>query len=178
MKINTRDLTICAIFASLTAILSQISIPLPFTVVPLTMQIFAVGLAGIMLGGRRAFISLLLYVFIGAIGLPVFAGMKGGIGTVLGPTGGFILGFPLMALIVGYFSDKFSSNKMNAIGLLLGLLLDYGLGVAVFMFVTDMNIIQSLTACVIPFVPLDLVKIAMVSVIGAAVERRVNLKSY
>ena len=99
MKLKTKELVICSIFASLTAILTQISIPLP--AVPLTMQVFAVALCGLVLGKRLGFISQIIYVLLGTIGLPVFAQFSGGIGIILGPTGGFILSFPIIAFIVG-----------------------------------------------------------------------------
>ena len=108
MKLKTNELVICSIFASLTAILTQISIPLP--AVPLTMQVFAVALCGLVLGKRLGFISQIIYVLLGTIGLPVFAQFSGGIGIILGPTGGFILSFPIIAFVVGYFSEKFKST--------------------------------------------------------------------
>ena len=116
MKLKTKELVICSIFASLTAILTQISIPLP--AVPLTMQVFAVALCGLVLGKRLGFISQIIYVLLGTIGLPVFAQFSGGIGIILGPTGGFILSFPIIAFIVGYFSEKF---KLGDLGLHAGL---------------------------------------------------------
>ena len=76
MKLKTKELVICSIFASLTAILTQISIPLP--AVPLTMQVFAVALCGLVLGKRLGFISQIIYVLLGTIGLPVFAQFSGG----------------------------------------------------------------------------------------------------
>ena len=175
MKLSTKDLILCGIFASITAILSQISIPLPFTTVPLTMQTFAVGLTGVILGAKRGFISQLIYVLVGAGGLPVFAQMTGGMGLVLGPTGGYILGFPLMALIVGYFKDKFDSKIAIIFGMILGLLVDYTLGTAMFIFITKMTVVQALLACVVPFIPLDLVKVVFVSVIGTTLSKRLYL---
>ncbi len=111
MKLKTKELVICSIFASLTAILTQISIPLP--AVPLTMQVFAVALCGLVLGKRLGFISQIIYVLLGTIGLPVFAQFSGGIGIILGPTGGFILSFPIIAFVVGYFSEKFKFYNWN-----------------------------------------------------------------
>ena len=94
MKRKTLDIVYCGIFATITAILAQISIPLPGGV-PLTLQTFAVSLAGILLGSKKGFISILVYVLMGAIGLPVFSGFSAGIGAIVGPTGGFILSFPI-----------------------------------------------------------------------------------
>lgn len=180
MKFLTKDLIICSIFASITAILSQVSIPIPFTTVPLTMQVFAVTLAGVVLGAKRGFISQTVYVFIGSIGIPVFAQMSGGIGVVLGPTGGFILGFPLMALVVGYFSEKFKNPIYILLGMIVGLLIDYTIGTIMFSVITKMTFNQSIMACIVPFIPLDFMKILLATTVGIGVSKRikVSLKSY
>lgn len=175
MKLTTKDLILCGIFASITAILSQISIPLPFTTVPLTMQTFAVGLTGVILGSKRGFISQLIYVLVGAVGLPVFAQMTGGMGIVLGPTGGYILGFPVMAFVVGYFKEKFNSQSAIIFGMILGLLIDYSLGTTMFILITKMTLMQALAYCVIPFIPLDLVKVVFVTIIGTTLSKRLYL---
>lgn len=177
MKLTTRDLILCAVFASVTAVLAQISIPLPFTAVPLTMQVFAVALAGVLLGSKKGFISQLIYVLIGAIGMPVFAQMKGGFSVVLGPTGGFLLAFPVMAFIIGYFSEKFNTPIYIMIGMTIGLVVDYLGGTLIFMLVTKATFIQGIMACVVPFVILDLVKIVMATVIGVSVKQRVNIRA-
>ena len=109
MKLSTKELVICSLFSSLTSILTQISIPLPS--VPITMQIFAVALCGLVLGKKLGFISQVIYVLLGAIGLPVFTYFRGGVGMILGPTGGFTISFPIVAFVVGYFSEKFKSIK-------------------------------------------------------------------
>lgn len=175
MKLTTRDLILCGIFASITAILSQISIPLPFTTVPLTMQTFAVGLTGVILGARKGFTSQLIYVLVGAVGLPVFAQMTGGMGIVLGPTGGYILGFPVMAFVIGYFKDKFDSQIAIIFGMILGLLIDYSLGTTMFILITKMTLMQALAYCVIPFIPLDLVKVVFVTILGTTLSKRLYL---
>ena len=80
---KTKDIILCAIFASITSILAQISIPIPFTTIPLTMQIFSVALTGMVLGSKKGFISIMIYLILGAIGMPVFAQMSGGIGILI-----------------------------------------------------------------------------------------------
>ena len=179
MKLSTKDLIICAIFASITAILSQISIPLPFTTVPLTMQVFAVALTGVVLGSKKAFISQLIYVFIGAIGIPVFSQMSGGIAIITGPTGGFILGFPIMAATIGYFTEKFKYPTYILVGMIIGLFLDYIVGTAMFSLVTKMAFNQAIKACVLPFIPIDIIKILLATYVGISALKRVkvNLKS-
>lgn len=175
MKLKTKEIIVCGLFASITAVLSQISIPLPFTTVPLTMQVFAVILCGMLLGPKLGFISQLIYVLIGAIGMPVFAQMMGGFGIVIGPTGGFILSFPLVALITGYFSRNYNTKLFIIVGMLLGLVTSYLIGTAQFCLITKMSLISGLTACVAPFIVVDILKIALVCMIGFSIRKRIKL---
>ncbi|MBQ1536102.1 MAG: biotin transporter BioY [Ruminococcus sp.] len=139
-KFTTRNIVFMGLFAAITAVLSQISLPLPSNV-PLTLQTFAVALAGYFLGWFKGCISVVVYVLIGAVGAPVFAGFKGGLGVISGPTGGFIIGFIVMALLCGLGSDLFS-KKRNIVSIAFGILLGLaGLAVChVFGFVRYANI--------------------------------------
>ena len=101
MKLTTREIILCGLFAALVSIFAQISIPLPFTTVPLTLQIFGIAITGLILGSKCAFISTLIYLILGGIGVPVFAQFSAGIGVLFGPTGGYLLAYPLMAFIIG-----------------------------------------------------------------------------
>lgn len=174
MKLTTKELILCGIFASIIAILAQISIPLPFTTVPLTMQVFAIVLCGLLLGPKLAFISLIIYTLLGAIGLPVFAQMSGGISVIVGPTGGFILSFPILAFVTGYFSKKYDSTVLTTVGMLIGLLLNYLIGTLQFMLLMNVSFMQGLALCVIPFVALDLVKIGLAIGLGVNLSKRIN----
>ncbi len=175
MKLSIRDLIICSLFASITAILSQISIPLPFTTVPLTMQVFAVMLCGMLLGSKLGFISQIIYLAIGAIGIPVFAQMSGGPGVILGPTGGFLLSFPIISFIVGYFSNKGKSEISVVIGMVVALFISYLIGTFQFCLIMNVSFISGLMACVLPFIVIDIIKIGLVYVVGMSVCKRVNL---
>ena len=95
--IATRDMVLCAVMAAVTAVCAQISIPMP-SGVPVTLQTFAVPLTGYLLGMKYGLISVAVYILLGAAGVPVFTGFRGGIGTIAGPTGGFIVGFLLMVI--------------------------------------------------------------------------------
>ncbi|RDY25225.1 biotin transporter BioY [Romboutsia weinsteinii] len=174
-KLSTKDLIMCSIFASIAAILSQISIPLPFTTVPLTMQLFAVALSGLVLGAKRGFISQIIYILIGAVGMPVFAQMTGGLNIMVGPTGGFIIGFPFMVYIIGYFRERFESNIMTVIGLIIGLIIDYLIGTLMFCFITKMTFMQGIMACVAPFVIVDFIKLGLAMVLGNRLIKRVGV---
>lgn len=174
MKLTTNQLIICSLFASLTSILSQISISIP--PVPLTMQIFAVALCGLVLGKSLGFISQFIYVLLGSIGLPVFAGFIGGIGIILGPTGGFILSFPIIAFVVGYFFEKFKSTVGIMFGMICSLLISYIIGTFQFCLVTNSDFINSLKICVVPFIVVDIIKLSLAIIVGKSILKRINLR--
>ena len=104
---KTKDMALIGLFAALLAICSWISIP---TTIPFTLQTMGVFLAVGLLGGKRGTISILLYLLIGAVGVPVFSGFKGGIGALAGPTGGYLIGFVGTALIMWLFTARFGSS--------------------------------------------------------------------
>jgi biotin transport system substrate-specific component len=129
--------------------------------VPMTLQTFAIPLAGAVLGIRNGTIAALIYVLIGAVGVPVFADFTGGIGVVFGRTGGFILAFPFMALAAGIGVRK-KSLPWLTIWLIIGAIILYTSGVLMFSFVTSNSLAASFTFVVLPFIPTEIVKIVMV----------------
>ena len=173
MKLSTKEIILCALFAAIISILAQISIPLPFTTVPLTMLIFAVSVTGLILGAKLGTISVLIYLLIGGIGIPVFAQFSGGIGVLFGPTGGYLLGLPLMVYIIGFSKDKFSHNTVIFLSLILGLISVYITGTLMFAAITGNTIYQSILYCVLPFILVDLIKLALAFIIGSTVSKRV-----
>ncbi|KMT21529.1 biotin transporter BioY [Clostridium cylindrosporum] len=173
--LTTKELILCALFASLTAICSQIAIPLGFTPIPFTLQLFSVFISAIILGPKLGSISQVTYVLVGTVGFPVFAQFSGGINKVLGPTGGYIISFPIAAFIVGYLALK-PNIFINALGIILGLICIYGIGTVQLSLITNMSFNKALLAGVIPFVPFDLVKIFLSLVIGMQI-RKALIKS-
>lgn len=173
MKLSTKDIVISGLFAAITAVLAQITIPFPG--VPFTMQVFAVTLSGVVLGAKRGFLSQIIYVLLGAIGLPVFAGFSGGLPIIVGPTGGFIITFPIMALIVGYISYKFKDIKYIIPTMIIAIIINYTVGAAQYALVANVGFLKALTICCLPFVVVDLIKISLATVIGCNVKKRVNL---
>lgn len=161
---RTYDVVYVGVFAVLIAICSWISIP---TLVPFTLQTFAVFLTTGVLGGKRGTMAVLVYVLLGAIGIPVFAGFTGGIGIILNNTGGYIIGFIFSALVM-WLLEHLLGRKLwaQAVSMILGLLVCYAFGTAWFMMVytKDAGAVGLATVlgwCVIPFVIPDLVKIAL-----------------
>ena len=123
------------------------------------------------LGPGLAFASQLGYLLLGAFGLPVFAGFSSGLGTLLGPTGGYLLVYPLMAAAVALGRRLWGGRLPSlAASMLIALLLCYAGGTAWFMAATEKSLAVSLSACVFPFVPVDLCKIALASVVGSRLE--------
>lgn len=164
---KTKNLAFCALMAAVTAVCAQISIPLPGGV-PLTLSVAAVYLSGAFLGPGLAFASQLVYLLLGAFGLPVFAGFSGSLGVLLGSTGGYLLVYPLMAAAVA-LGRRLWGGKLPSLAasMLIALLLCYAGGTAWFMAVTQKSLAVSLAACVFPFVPVDLCKIALASAVGS-----------
>lgn len=170
--IKTLDMVYIAISAALIAVCSWISIP---TTVPFTLQTFAVFFVLLALGGRRGTIATAIYVLLGAVGLPVFAGFKGGIGALLGNTGGYILGFILMGLIYMLITKIMGEKTVVTIfALVIGLAVCYAFGTAWFMYVYmrdtgAVGVMTVLSWCVIPFLLPDLLKMALAFVISKRV---------
>ena len=178
MKLNTKELIICAIFASITAILAQIAIPIPFSTVPLTMQVFAVTISGVILGCKKGFISQVIYILLGAIGIPVFAQMSGGIGILFGYTGGFIMAFPLMTMLIGYVSEKYDSILSIMISMIISLAINYTIGTLWYSFVAGVGFMEGFLVCVAPFIVVDTLKVALATTIGVNVKRRIKREEF
>ena len=166
---KTYDMVYIAVFAVLIAICSWISIP---TTVPFTLQTYAVFLAVGVLGGKRGSLSVLIYILLGAVGIPVFAGFSGGFGILLGSTGGYIIGFLFSALLM-WGMEALLGKKTWVLGLsmVLGLIVCYAIGTVWFMVVYTKNsgpveLAAVLSWCVIPFIIPDLIKIALALVLS------------
>lgn len=173
-KNAVKDLVFTAMFAALIAVCSILSIPIGE--VPITLQTFAVCLAAAMLGWKRGTLSVLIYVLLGAVGVPVFAGMTGGVGILAGPTGGYIIGFIPAAIIIGFAADKWERKALPLIvAMVLGVLVCYLIGTIWFMVVTGMGIGESLMLCVVPFLIPDGVKIALAMILSNRLSKVVKL---
>lgn len=168
-KLGTRDMTYVAVFAVLMAICSWISIPEmpPFTMVPFTMQTFAVFLAVGVLGGRRGTLAVLIYLMLGAVGAPVFAHFTGGLGVLLGTTGGYLIGFLFTALIM-WGAERLLGRKtwVLALSMALGMIAYDAFGTAWYMVVyarttAPIGLGTALLWCVVPFLVTDSIKLVL-----------------
>ncbi len=168
---RTKHLVLCSFFAALTGICSIVSIPLPFSPVPVNLALLSVYMAGGLLGARSGAASQLVYLLLGAAGVPVFHNLTGGLAILTGPTGGFIAGYVAAAFLVGAFYQRslaikkgdvtasYSQNTALIIGLLTGLTACYTLGTLWFMYTSGAGLASALLLCVVPFLPGDALKI-------------------
>ena len=174
--VKIRDICFISMFAALIAACAQINIPTPGGVA-FTLQTFAVSLAGIVLGYKKGVLSVVIYIILGIIGIPVFSGFSGGIAIITGKTGGFILSFPAMAFLTGVFTN-IGTNKKNAVkyffiavGLITGTVLNYICGVLMFSAVTLSSLQNAFIWCVLPFIITDTVKIILAGITGITVKK-------
>ncbi|MDR3313177.1 MAG: biotin transporter BioY [Oscillospiraceae bacterium] len=159
------NLILCALFAALSAALSQVSVPLGL--VPVVMTHVAIFAGAGLLGWKWGTMSQVVYIAMGAVGLPVFAQSSGGPGVLMGPTGGFIVGYALAALGVGLLLDRFGRRWALAPAMLLGVLLVYLPGIPWLMHTTGSGFVESATLYMLPFLPGDLLKAAASAVLIA-----------
>ncbi|EEG74563.1 BioY family protein [[Clostridium] hylemonae DSM 15053] len=171
-KLSIQDICTISLCTAVTAIMAQISIPMPMGV-PMTMQTFAVTLAAVILGAKKGAAASLIYVLLGAAGVPVLANFTGGYQYLIGPTGGFLLTFPVMAYIIGLGAEKFRrANSGFIICLILGTAVNYIGGIAMFCLVTGSSVWAGFTACVLPFIPTAVIKAGLAAAIGLKIHRR------
>ncbi len=161
--LQTSKLTLVGLFTALTAVGALISFPLPFTPVPFTLQITFTTMAGFVLGAKYGAFSQLAYLLLGAIGLPVFANRMAGFSILVGPTAGFLWGFILSAVLIGWLAARYrTSNPAIIFGILsVGLLVIYSLGTLGLMAVLGLAFVQAVMAGVAPYILFDLLKIAL-----------------
>lgn len=175
---TTRQLVFTALMSVIIAVCSWISIP---SEVPFTLQTFAVFCALSILGGKCGTFAVLVYIILGAVGIPVFAGFSGGLGILLGPTGGYIIGFLILAGVY-WLGEKLSKSNfiISIISMLIGLLLCYAFGTAWFMYVyankaEAIDLATALKWCVLPFIIPDLIKLAIALLISSRVKKYADL---
>ncbi len=162
MRLKNRTITRTALFAAIIAVLSVVSVPIG--TVPISLGLLGVFVSAICLGPARSAMAVTVYLFIGAIGLPVFSGFQAGFSVLTGPTGGYLLSYIAVCFVSGWvarLADKESRTAalfITAAGCLLGLITCYIIGTAFYSLTTDTSFIPALSVCVFPFVPFDLIK--------------------
>lgn len=176
---KVRDLAYIALMAALIAVCAWITVP--FGPVPFTLQTFGIFAALGLLGGRRGTIAVLLYLLLGLVGLPVFAGFSAGAGALLGVTGGYLIGFLASALVYWAVTAKLGTKPlMMVLAMVLGLVVCYAFGTLWFIQVytsggSTTTLLGTLGMCVFPYVIPDLIKIALAMVVSKRVGKAISL---
>ena len=170
-KSKIYGLSMTAVMAAVTCVLAPMSIPIG--PVPISFTNLAIYLSLYLLGWKRGTVSYLVYVLIGMVGVPVFSGYGAGIAKLAGPTGGYLVGYLLLAFIGGLFIEKSKGQPViSGIGLVLGDAACYVLGTAWFVFQMQCELGYALSVCVYPFIALDLAKIVVSCIVGALLRKR------
>jgi len=175
MKINghIRGMTLTALMCAMLCVAAPLSIPIG--AVPISLATFVVMLSCYVAGTKRAVCSVILYLCLGAAGLPVFSGFEGGIGKLVGPTGGYLAGYILLALISGAFIDLARGRKaLELVGMLTGTVVLYAFGSAWLAVQMKITFADALLAGVLPFIPGDLLKTAAAQLVGSLVKERLK----
>ncbi len=175
MKSSTRNLVMCALCAAIICVLAPISVPIG--PVPISLATFAVMLSGILLGAKWGTIATLVYILLGAVGVPVFAGYSAGVGAIVGQTGGYLVGYLPLALCAGAIYDQFGREAAGAkkyvcavAGMVVGTAVLYVIGTAWFCRVSGADLGSALGWCVTPFLLGDTIKIVIVTIVAPQIE--------
>ena len=170
---KTKKITMIGLMTAVTCILGPLSLPLPFSPVPITLTNFAVFLSIYILGMKYGTISLLIYLALGTIGLPVFSSFSGGLGKLAGPTGGYLFGFIFLALIHGFFMLRFHKKTFaSIIGMTLGMIACYLFGTIWLALHMNLTFKVALMIGVIPYLPGDLLKTILALILAPALKKR------
>ncbi len=176
---KTKNLVLCAVCAAITCVLAPLSIPIS-GMIPITLATFAVMLSGILLGGRFGALSQVIYLIIGAVGVPVCAGFTPALPKLLGPTGGYLVGYIPLAFVCGAIYSMWGKKSRGVkkyafmlLGMIAGAVVLYAFGTAWFCILNHVDVIYALTLCVVPFLIGDAIKIAVVMILAPQLEKAI-----
>lgn len=173
-KFNTKTLTLIGVMTAVICIMGPLSIQLPISPVPISLGTLAIYFVIYVLGMKKGTISCCIYLLIGFIGIPVFTGFTSGPAKLLGPTGGYLVGYIFMALICGFVVDKTNNIFACFSGILLGTAVLYLFGTVWLAYQADMTFIAALAAGVLPFILGDLAKIVIAMIVGGQIKKRLR----
>lgn len=174
-RFSVSDITLIGLVTAVTCVLGPLSIPIFISPVPVTLTNLVLYLSLYILKTRRAFLSYLVYMLLGTAGLPVFSGFSGGIGKLMGPTGGYLVGFAFLVLIAGYFVERWPENRMACgVGMVLGTAVCYGFGTLWLCRQLSIGFIEGLGIGVLPYLIGDGVKIFLALWFGPVIENRIS----
>lgn len=166
-KIKTKQMVLIALMTAVTCVLGPLSIPLPFSPVPISLTNFAIFLAIFVLGMKNGTISFIIYLLLGAVGVPVFSSFRGGLQVLAGPTGGYLIGFIFLALIMGFALDHFDRKLLpTIIGMIIGMVVCYAFGTVWLAKLLSLSFKEGLMMGVIPYLAGDVAKIIIAAIVG------------
>lgn len=166
-KIRTKQMVLIALMTAVTCVLGPLSIPLPFSPVPISLTNFAIFLAIFVLGMKSGTISFIIYLLLGAVGVPVFSSFRGGFQVLAGPTGGYLIGFIFLALIMGFALDHFDRKLVpTIIGMIIGMVVCYAFGTVWLAKLLSLSFKEGLMMGVIPYLAGDAAKIIIAAIVG------------
>ena len=173
MKSSVFPMILTSLCAAIIAVLAQILIPLPL--IPITGQTLAIGLVVTILGLKHGTYAVLLYILLGAIGLPVFQGFTGGLGILFGPTGGYIIGFIPTAIVIGFYLKKTRLTFPHAlVANILGMLVTLAFGAVWLKYLAELSWTGALFSGVIPFLIVGVIKAILAAWVGVIVRQRLE----
>lgn len=174
-RMSTAQMTVTAMMTAVTCVLGPFALPIPISPVPISLTNLVIFFMAYVLGAKYATASYLLYLLIGAAGLPVFSGFSGGLGKMAGPTGGYLIGFIFLAAIAGYFVERFpKSIPMHVTGMMLGMIISYVFGTIWLSGQLGIGFTAGLGVGVIPYLPGDAAKIILAVLAGPAIKKSVS----
>ena len=172
---NTKKIALIGLMTAVICVLGPISFPLPVSPVPIPLGLLGVLLATYMLGMKWGTVSCLVYLLLGLVGLPVFTGFTGGVGKLFGPTGGYLIGYIFLTLIAGFFIGKWPSKwPLHLVGMVLGVAVCYLFGTLWLGYLLKRTFVEALWIGVIPYIPADMIKIAITLGLGGLVRRQLK----
>ena len=171
--LSIKNLSLMAIMSALLCLLAPVSIPIG--PVPITLSIFIIYIISYLLDANSAVISVFIYLLMGIVGLPVFAGYKSGLGIILGPSGGYLISYLIVVYISSYCNHKYYNNKtFQILAMFIALILCYICGTIWFSIFKKMTFVESLFICVFPFIITDVIKIIAAYMLGTEIRKRLR----
>lgn len=172
---STNKIAIAGLMTAITCIFGPISITIPFSPVPVSLGLFGILLTTVLLGAKLGTLSCTLYILLGLAGLPVFSGFTSGIGVLLGPTGGYLLGYPAVTASYSLFTgNKKPSHLLHGAGIACGLMVCYLFGSLWLAHFLDLSFGNALLIGVLPYLPTDIIKVCMALWLGTHLRKRLR----
>lgn len=174
-RASTFTIAIIGVMTAVTCIIAPFSIAIPISPVPVSFTNLSIFISVFVLGWKKGTVSYLIYLLLGMSGLPVFSGFTSGPAKLMGPTGGYLIGFIFTSVICGWFIENFSGKKyMYVLGMVLGMAVAYGFGTIWLAYSTGRTFIEAFAGAVLPFLSGDGVKIAAAVAIGPILQTQLK----